>query len=296
MWIPITLAAATFQILRTARQHELRRVLDVIPAGFVRYAYGLPLAIVAALVTFVVAGQDVPAIPARFWPIIAGAGVAQILGTVALLRSFQIRDFAIGTIYAKTEVVLVAVVSTVALGETLRPLGWVSAVVCVVGVAWLAAPDSFGDSLRNAGDPAALMGMLAALGFAVAATGIRAASNSLGDEPTWNRAILTLTAMLTIQTALNGAQLGASDRPGLVAVFTNWRAAIPVGILSLAGSAAWATAITLTSATQVRTLGQVELVLAFAISAFWLRERHARAEYAASALVLLGVTGVIVLG
>ena len=37
MWIPVTLAAATFQILRTARQHELRRVLTVVPAGFVAW-------------------------------------------------------------------------------------------------------------------------------------------------------------------------------------------------------------------------------------------------------------------
>jgi hypothetical protein len=47
MWIFVTLAAATLQILRTARQHELRRVLSVVPAGFVRYAYGFPLALIA---------------------------------------------------------------------------------------------------------------------------------------------------------------------------------------------------------------------------------------------------------
>lgn len=296
MWIPITLAAATFQILRTARQHDLRRVLDVVPAGFVRYAYGLPLAAIAALITFSIDGNDLPSIPARFWLIIAAAGVAQILGTIALLRSFQIRDFAIGTIYAKSEVILVAAVSTVFLGEPLHPLGWIAAVVVVIGVAWLAAPDRVTDALRLAGDPAALMGICAALGFAVAAAGIRGASNSLGDDPVWNRAVLTLTVMLAIQTVANGTQLAVTDRAGLYAVFSNWRPALPVGVLSVAGSASWATAMTLTSATQVRTLGQVELLLAFAISAFWLKERHTRAEYAASALVLLGVVGVITLG
>ena len=158
MWILITLAAATFQILRTARQHELRRMLPVVPAGFVRYAYGFPLAVVASLVTFGVFGSELPSPPARFWPIIAGAGVAQILGTIALLRSFQLRDFAIGTVYVKTEVILVAVVSAVFLGEAMQPLGWVAAVVCMVGVAWLAAPDKITDALKMVGDPAALMG------------------------------------------------------------------------------------------------------------------------------------------
>jgi len=296
MWIPITLAAATFQILRTARQHELRRVLDVVPAGFVRYAYGLPFAVAASIVTFAFLGAELPTPPARFWLIIAGAGVAQILGTIALLRSFRMRDFAVGTVYVKSEVIIVAVVSAVALDEPLAPLGWVGAVVSVIGVAWLAAPERITDALRLAGDPAALMGVVAALGFALAATGIRAASNSLGDAPTWNRALLTLTVMLGIQTLVNGAQLATTDRSGLRDVATNWRLAVPVGMLSIAGSACWAVAVTLTDATRVRTLGQVELVLAFAVSVLWLRERHTAAEYAASALVLAGIVGVVTLG
>lgn len=296
MWIIITLAAATFQILRTARQHELRRVLAVVPAGFVRYAYGFPLALIAAFVTFGIVGEELPPIPARFWPIVALAGLAQILGTVALLRSFQVRDFAVGTVYAKTEVVFVAIVSTIFLGESLPPLGWAAAVVCMAGVAWLAAPDKITDALRLAGDKAAALGMLAALGFAAAATGIRAASNSLGDGPTWNRALLTLTVMLGIQTLANGSQLAVTDRPGLRSVATNWRSAIPVGILSVSGSACWAVAVTLTSVTRVRTLGQIELILAFVISIVWLHQKHTRAEYAASALVMAGIIGVVTLG
>ncbi|NND76509.1 MAG: EamA family transporter [Ilumatobacter sp.] len=296
MWIPITLAAATFQILRTSRQHRLRSVLTVNSAGFVRYAYGFPLAAAAAIATFGIAGEPVPAIPLRFWPIVVGAGAAQIGGTLALLRSFDLRDFAIGTVYSKTEVILVAVVSAVALGEPLEPFGWLAVLVCMGGVAWLAAPQRLRDAVGSAADPAALMGVLAAAGFAVAAVGIRAGSTSLGDGPTWNRALLTLTVMLGIQTLLNGAQLASSSRGELASVFREWRAAWPVGVLSVAGSTGWAVAVTLTNAAKVRTLGQIELVIAFAISAWWLHERHRRSEYLASALVLAGVVGVIAFG
>ncbi|RLE22051.1 MAG: EamA/RhaT family transporter [Actinobacteria bacterium] len=296
MWIPITLAAATFQILRTSRQHRLRSLLSVNGAGFVRYAYGFPLALIAAFATFVIAGQDLPSTPARFWPIVAGAGIAQILGTLALLRAFDLRDFAIGTVYAKTEVILVAIVSAVALSEPLRPLGWVAAIICTIGVAWLAAPERLRDILTNAHDPAALMGILAGLGFAVAAVGIRGAATSLENSAVWNRALFTLTVMLGIQTLLNASQLYATRRGELVDIARVWRAALPVGILSLLGSACWAVAVTLTSAAKVRTLGQVELVMAFAISVWWLHERHTRSEYAASTLVLIGIVGVIVVG
>jgi drug/metabolite transporter (DMT)-like permease len=295
MWIPITLAAATFQILRTSRQHQLRSVLSVNGAGFVRYAYGFPLAVIVAAVTFGVVGEPVPAIPARFWPIIAGAGVVQILGTVALLRAFDLRNFAIGTVYAKTEVILVAIVSAIALGEPLQPLGWVAAFVCMAGVVWLAAPNRLRDVLGSARDPAALMGVVAAGCFALAAVGIRGASTSL-DGPTWNRALLTLTVMLGIQTVINASQLAISDRAELTNVARAWRFALPVGVLSLCGSIGWAVAVTLANAAKVRTLGQVEIVIAFAISAWVLHEQHTRAEYAASALVLVGVVGVVVFG
>jgi drug/metabolite transporter (DMT)-like permease len=296
MWIPITLAAATFQILRTSRQHRLRSVLSVNGAGFVRYAYGFPLAVLASIVTFAVVGDGLPAAPWRFWPIIVGAGAAQILGTLALLRAFDLRDFAIGTVYAKTEVIQVAIVSAVALGEPLEALGWVAAIVCMVGVAWLAAPHRLRDILGRAGDPAALMGIIAGGCFALAAVGIRGASTSLESGTTWDRALLTLTVMLGIQTVLNASWLMARDRDELIRVGTAWRAALPVGILSLCGSAGWAVAVTLTNAAKVRTLGQVELVIAFAISAWVLHETHTRAEYAASALVLVGVVGVVAFG
>jgi len=296
MWIPITLAAATFQILRTSRQHRLRSVLSVNGAGFVRYAYAFPMALIVAITTFVVAGQSLPSVPARFWPIVAGAGVAQILGTLALLRAFDLRNFAIGTVYAKTEVILVAIVSALALGESLRPLGWVSAIVCMIGVAWLAAPTRLRDVLTSARDPAALMGILAGAAFAATAVGIRGASTTLDDGSIWSRALFTLTVMLGIQAVLNASQLFVTNRDELLGVGRAWRAAMPIGILSLGGTIGWAVAVTLTNAAKVRTLGQVELVMAFAISAWWLHERHTRAEYTASALVLIGIVGVIVVG
>ena len=297
MWVPITLAAATFQILRTSRQHQLRSILSVNAAGYVRYAYGFPLALIAAVATYGISRRGLPDIPLRFWPIIAGAGIAQIGGTLALLKAFDLRDFAIGTVYAKTEIVLVAIVSAVALGEPLAPSGLGR---CGRLHDWRRLARSsrrITNRLVECGRSSSAHGRSRCpAGFAVAAVGIRAASNSLGDAPIWHRAVLTLTVMLGIQTVINGTQLAATNRSELVAVYSNWRAALPVGILSVAGSAGWATAVTLTNATKVRTLGQVELLMAFAISVFWLHEHHERSEYAASALVMAGVIGVVAFG
>ena len=296
MWIPVTLAAATFQILRTSRQHDLRRYLRPTAAGYVRYLYGAPLGLVLAGCWFGIAARDVPAVPARFWLIVAVAGVTQIAGTVALLRSFQARDFAIGTVYAKTEVIQIAVISAVALGEPLRAGGWVAAAVCTLGVAWLAGHGDLRAVLRRAGDPAALLGVVAGGLFGAAAVGIRGASGSLGEAPALDRAVLTLAALLSIQALVNGAWLAATDRAELRRTVACWRAAAPVGALSLAGTLGWSLAVTLENAAKVRTLGQVELLLAFAISHRRLGEQHTQGELVASALVLAGVVGVVLLG
>lgn len=296
MWIPITLAAATFQILRTARQHELRAVLSTAAAGFVRYAYGAPLAAALSLTMFVVLGRELPDVPHRFWPTIAAAGVAQIVATLALLQSFRIRDFAIGTVYSKTEVLIVAVLGLFGLDALLSPAGWAGAVLVTVGVIWLAAKGSLLGLLQRAGDPAALMGLLAATGFAGAAVGIGEASRSLGGAPSFDRAVLTLTVLLVFQTVVNAAWFLGREPAEIGRTFRAWRPAVWVGVFSLLGSIGWAWGFTLESAAKVRTLGQVELVIAFAIAHVTLGERHTRRDFAASGLVLAGVVLVTTLG
>lgn len=296
MWIPITLAAATFQILRTSRQHELRATLSTNAAGFVRYAYGAPIAVAVSVALFVVLGRDVPTVPDRFWPTIVAAAVAQIVGTIALLASFKLRDFAIGTVYSKSEVLIVATLGSVGVGSGLAPAGWIGALLVTVGVAWLASKGSLTTLLRRAGDPAALMGLVAGAGFAGAAVGIGAASRQLADAPSFDRAVFTLTVLLLVQTVLNLGWFVARDPTELTRTARAWRPALWVGVFSLLGSMGWAWAFTLESAAKVRSLGQVELLIAFAIAHVTLGERHSRADHAAGALVLVGVVIVTVLG
>lgn len=296
LWVPITLAAASFQILRTSRQHQLRSTLSTASAGYVRYLYGAPLALLLSAVVFGLLGHAVPSVPMRFWPTITFAGVAQIVATIALLRAFKLRNFAVGTVYSKAEVILVGVVGALVLGEPLTAWGWAGAVLVTFGVAQLAARGSLRSLLARAGDPAALMGIAAGGLFAVASVGTRAASESLGDAPAFDRAVLTLTAMLVIQTLLNGGVFLLTDRGEITRATAAWRPALVVGLLSLLGSLGWTWAVTLENAAKVRTLGQVELVIAFAIARFTLGERHGRREMAASAVVLGGVAVVTVLG
>ena len=347
MWVVVTLVAVVLQALRTSMQQKLRSQLSITAAGFVRYFYGAPLALAAVGIAVIGFGQKLEAPPPTFWVTVTAAGVAQIVGTVALITAFDRRGFAVGTVYAKTEVLQVAVFSALVLHEQLGLWGWAGAGVCLVGVAWLALarprpvpggsavlggravlgglavlgrPALLGGSAvktdglatqkrqgtQNPGpiDPGSVFrvdaafgfGLLAGAGFALASVWIRASSKSLGDHPAVFRALLTLAAMNTIQMVINGTQMLLTNADDVRAVVHTWRSSSAVGLLSVCGSAGWALAVTLQTATKVRTLGQVELLLTFAISHRFLGERHRRNEYLASALVVAGVGIVLALG
>ena len=113
MWIVVTFLATIFQTLRTAAQARLRADLSVNAASYVRYILGAPLSITACILAVWWSADGMPTIPLRFWLIVTAAGIAQIVGTIALLTAFDRRDFAIGTVYSKTEVIQVAVFSAV---------------------------------------------------------------------------------------------------------------------------------------------------------------------------------------
>ncbi len=302
MWVIATLIAVVLQTTRTSMQQKLRSQLSITAAGFVRYVYGAPLALAAVGVCVVGFGQHLPNPPRSFWLTITAAGLAQIVGTVALITAFDRRGFAVGTVYSKTEVLQVALFSVIVLHERVSWWGWVGVAVCMVGVAWLALArrterpgQVTGGSAVFRIDAALGFGLLAGATFALATVWIRASSKSLGDGPAVFRAIVTLAAMNTIQMVINGGQMLLTNADDVWSVIRTWRTSAVVGVLSVCGSASWALAVTLQNAVKVRTLGQVELLLTFAVSHRFLGERHRRNEYLASALVVAGVGIVLVL-
>jgi drug/metabolite transporter (DMT)-like permease len=285
MWIPITLGAAALQTGRTLLQHRLRALLSVSGAGFVRYFYGAPLSLIATALA-VLGGLAWPNITWRFWPVVLAAGTAQILATACLIKAFDARDFAVGTVFSKTEVVMTALLSAAVLGEPLSVWGWVGVAVCMVGVALLAGGARVWQGWRTA---VARWGVAAGVLFAVSAICIRNAATGLGDSPALMRAIVTLACMNTMQTLLHGAYLARRDRSQIRLVLVHWRSSAVVGVLSVCGSALWTLAFTLHNAAMVRAVGQVELIFTFLVSYLWLRERHSRADLLASGVLIAGV-------
>ncbi|WP_395711383.1 DMT family transporter [Reyranella sp.] len=292
LWIPITVFAALCQNIRTTMQQKIRGVLSVDGANFVRYLYGAPLALGALTFLVLGTGRHVPSLSASFLLLVTIAGIAQIVATSLMIHAFSLRNFAVGTVYSKTETVFVALFATFIAHEPLKLGAWTGILICLGGVAILSVRGSFANIrsvLADLTHKGALYGILSGAIFAIAAGTIREASKLLPDGDFMIRGITVLACMNTIQVVLMAAYLARRDRPQLGKVWVNWRSSVWVGIFSVLGSAGWALAMTLENAALVRAVGQIELVFTFISSHVVLKERPSAGEWIGSILIIGGV-------
>ena len=298
LWIPITIAAAFLQNLRSALQRQLARDLTATSATYVRFLFGLPVAIVYLWVLLATLDVDLSAPPPEFYVYAVLGGVAQIIGTVLLVALFAHRNFVVGTTYSKTETVQTALFGILVFGETVTLGASIGIAVSLVGVIAIsmarteASPSALITSLT---ERAALMGIGSGAAYGVAAVYYRAGSLSLGMGGFLVPAAITLAVVLTIQTLLMTGWLLWKDKTSLMATLKNWPASLAIGVAGALGSIGWFTAMTLQNAAYVRALGQIELVFTFALSWIWFREQ-ANAKEIAGVLLIIGGLIVLILG
>lgn len=299
LWIALTLFAVSMQTVRTAGQKQLSAHMDAVAATLVRFLFGLPF---AAIYLFAVTRWyqvPVPAFNATFVVFASIASVAQIVATALLIYLFSLRNFAVGTTYARTEAFLTAVVGALFFGELITLPGWLAILLSVAGVIILTIGRSHLDAspvLQRLWNRAALVGLGSGLGFALASLSLRKASLSLGVDNFQLSAGTTLVTMVTIQTALTCLWVGARSAHQFPVIFSRWRACAFVGLTSALGSIGWFTAMTLERASYVKALGQVEFVFALAVSTLFFRERSNRLELCGMGLIAAGVLVLVAAG
>src|SRR5690606_38340186 len=138
-WIFFTLLAASLQSVRTAGQKSLTAHVSPLTATAVRYFYGLPFVLLylAALgwVYWPLVSEQVEVVLSNghFFAFTLAAGATQILATLALLRVFAFRNFAVGTSLAKTEAIQIAVLGALLFGEGLGIAAWLAVIIGVLG-------------------------------------------------------------------------------------------------------------------------------------------------------------------
>ena len=299
IWIPITFLAAFMQAARTAGQKYLTKDFSAVGASYVRFLWGLPFALAYLWFLQQNGGYALPEADWQFFVFAALAGLSQITATVLLVFLFSLRNFAVGSTYARTETLLTAIVGALFFHEALAGAGWIAIAIGALGVVLinLARTGIGGNNLlRRLFQPAAGVGLASGLGFAGASLFLRQASLSLGLDDWLYAAAVTLAMVLLIQTGVMSLYIVFRARDQLVVMKPNWRGCLFVGVTSVIGSAGWFTAMTVERAAYVKALGQVELLFTLALSVLFFKERSTPKELSGMALVAGSIVVLLLLG
>ncbi len=297
IWIPITIAAAFFQNLRSVLQKAIKGRLSMTGAAYARFVYAWPFAMLYMWLLHDGAGYELPPINAVFLLYCALGGATQILFTVVLLWMFSFRSFAVGTTFSKLEVLLIAVMGAALLGDTVGPIAIVAIVIGSIGIVILSFTEtrlSFAGLMRGLTEKATGVGLLAAMLLGASVVFFRGAALTLNGPDFLMAAACTLTISLVMQTLMMGVWFALFDRPQLMAVFREWRHALPVGVVGMITSACWFSAFALQNAAYVRALGQVELLFTFAASVFIFRESVAKSEIIGVILIVAAILLILI--
>jgi len=290
LWIPITLAAATFQTLRFMLQKSLSTtILSAAGATFARFVYSAPLILALLAIYLAATGRTLPDLSPAFWMFASIGGLSQILATICVVALFKQRNFAVGITFKKTEVIQTALVGLLVLGDKVSVGGFAAILLGLVAVLLLSkTPGGDGSWMQHLTNRASVLGLGSGVLFAFSAVSYRGASLQLGDlEPAF-RAGITLACVVSLQTLAMALWLGLRDRGELRAVWATRRVAVWVGMFSMAGSFCWFFAFTLQNAAYVKALGQVELMLSLLASVLFFKETVTRREL--GGMALLGVS------
>jgi len=285
-WIPITLAAALFQCIRTVLQKRMTAQLSANANTFTRYAFGLPFVLLYLGAVAALDDAPLPALNSGFWINTLIGGAAQIIATSLLILAFTSRSYAVATALSKTEAVQAAIFGVIILGETITTGGVVALVTILTGVIAMSAPP--GDRWSFKFDRAAGYGLLSGTLFGVTAISIRGANLAL-EAPFIPAAAMTLASMVLLQAVSLAVYLAWRETPQLRALAMSWQPALLVGLFSALGSIGWFTGMALEKAAYVRTLGQVELVFTVLASRFYFHEALKPREKTGIALIAGGI-------
>ncbi|ETX09725.1 multidrug transporter [Marinomonas ushuaiensis DSM 15871] len=286
MWIFITLFAAACQSVRTAYQNTLARDAGLLHATMSRSLYGLPLVSLYLLACYFIFGWVSLPDNGVFWFAASICSIAQIMATYLMLRVFQSGSFALGTLLAKTEAVLAALIGLPLLHYTLTLGSWIGVALGVLGA--LVMSIKWNNLKLAHKDTSLIFGLGSGLCFAITSVSASMASHALNGSIITSAGV-TLWYVLALQSIiLCGIQIFKS-RDALAPFRQSLGLSMKVGALSSLGSIAWFTGFALVNPALVKTLGQLEILGTLYYSKRRFAESISKQQWVGGAMILFSV-------
>ena len=294
IWIPITIIAAFSQNLRSIFQKKLQENLSNIGATYVRFAYGLPFVIIYFFIVnnFSEDYLSINEINLEFMLYCTIGGVSQIIATFLLLKIFVTSNFAVGTVYSKTEPIQAAFFGFILLNEMITLIGFLGILIGLVGI--IITAFSKINKRYSLLSSTVLLGLLSGTLFGLSAVMFRGASHSLYTYNFLLSSAFTLLIAISIQTIILTFYIYFTDIKQFYLIVVNWKQSVIVGLFGAVASLCWFYAMSIQNVAYVRALGQIELIFTIFASIFYFKEKFKFTELLGIVITLIGILIILV--
>ena len=256
------------------------------------FFYAWPFAIIYCWGLNAFGGFSWPEPNGFFFLYIFLGAVTQILFTVFLIWLFSFRNFTVGTTFSKTDVMQVAILGFLILGDTVSFAAVLAIIISLFGVLALSVSQSkisWKNLLTGITEKPTLIGLASGVFLGASVVFYRGGALSLGGEGFIMQAAFALAVATVMQTVLMGCYLFLREPGQITAVLRNWRPALMVGVAGVVSSVGWFIAFTIQNAAYVRALGQIELVFMFITSVFIFKEKSNAMEVIGILAIIAGI-------
>ena len=286
MWIFVTVFAATCQSMRTAYQNSLAKEHGFLHATMARSLFGLPIVSLYLAICIMLFGS-VDANDLRYFLVVSSlCALSQIAATYFMLRVFQTGSYAMGTLLAKTEAVIIAVLGIFLLANHLSAMAWMGVGLGVSGALVMSIKAANLRYLHK--DPSLIFGLASGLCFAIASVTAAMGSHALAGSVI-TRAGVTLWVVLALQSLLLCSVQMLQTKDWLAPLRHGRALSVKVGILSAFGSIGWFTGFALMNPALVKTLGQIEIIGTLYFSKVRFGEKLTRQQWCGGAMIIISV-------
>jgi uncharacterized membrane protein len=287
LWIPATLAASVLQVARNALQRGLLPKSGPWAATLVRFLFGLPFSLIAALVAYALTPDAAVHLTGAFWLNTLTGAFTQVLATACLLVAMRRAGFAVGTSMQQSSLPLAAILGLLVFHDQLGAVAWAGVALTSAALLVLTWPRKGAAGPQPVSGGA--FGLLSGLCFGYSLNAYRQAGLAMDLGHPLFAAAATVTVSQACQSLALSALLAVWDREALKSVFAAWRQSLTAGLCGAMASICWLLALGLEPAAPVRALGVVEAPVAAFAGRKVFQEKLSLIQWIAGAVVAVGV-------
>lgn len=294
-WIIVTIFAAFLQNLRFTLQKNINKKVSTFSSSYVRFAFSLPFTLALFFMYF----QSFEIIKLcldnkEFVIYFILGSISQIIFTFILLYLFQFSNFIIGTSLSKTEVIQIALLEFLILGDKLNIFVVLGIILSTIGVIVFTVKN-VNLFFKNLFSKTTIIGIISGLFLGLSVVLYRAAALSLENvNSNFEKALCTLFFGVLFQTIIMTIYIFLFERDQFKKLYENKYQCLLAGFSGFLATLSWFYAFTLVQSSLVRALGQIELIFSYLSSTIFFKEKVKLVEIIGIIIFVSGV-GIILI-